>query len=251
MVRDANCQLWLQFKGGLEPIRPAGYATVRRDARMRSQSRLMAQNKELTQLKIRLSGLHMDKGHIIFLNGNSSSGKTTIAKALQESLSEPYMHLSGDDFIGMYPQWIWGPKGGKEMYLRFLPAIISGLHGCVAALASSGNHIILDHVLQEKEWLKECVEKWAGLDVLFVGIKCPLEIVEQREQGRRDRNIGTARSQYECVHSHELYDLEVDTSILTVEECVARITEVVKKKPPMTAFDELATRFGEQKLVAP
>jgi len=48
----------------------------------------------------------MEKGHIIFLNGTSSSGKTTIAKALQESLSEPYMRISVDDFIGKYPQWI-------------------------------------------------------------------------------------------------------------------------------------------------
>jgi chloramphenicol 3-O phosphotransferase len=181
----------------------------------------------------------MDKGHIIFLNGTSSSGKTTIAKALQENLSEPYMRLLVDDFIDMYPQWLWGPKGGKEAYLRILPAIISGLYGCVAALASSGNNIVLDHVLQEKEWLKECVEKWVGLEVLFVGVKCPLEIAEQREKERGDRNIGTARYQIERVHIHELYDLEVDTSVLTVEQCVSKIVEKVNKKPKMTAFEKI------------
>ena len=185
----------------------------------------------------------MDKGHIIFLNGTSSSGKTTIAKALQESLSEPYMRISGDDLIDMYPQWIWGQNGGKEMFARVLPAIISGLHGCVAALASSGNNIILDHVLQEKEWLKECIKKWEGLEVLFVGVRCPLEIVEQREVERGDRNIGTARYQFERVHIHECYDIEVDTSVLTVEACVAKITEMIQVRPTMTAFDEITNRF--------
>jgi len=131
------------------------------------------------------------------------------------------------------------------MYMRFLPAIISGLHRCVAALAWSGNNIILDHVLQEKEWLEECVEKWDGLDVLFVGVKCPLRIAEQREKERGDRNIGTARYQFGRVHIHELYDIEMDTSVQTVEECVARITGMVKKKPTKTAFDEIANRIDE------
>lgn len=41
----------------------------------------------------------MNKGHIIFLNGTSSSGKTTIAKALQEKLAEPYMYVSVDECV--------------------------------------------------------------------------------------------------------------------------------------------------------
>ena len=154
------------------------------------------------------------------------------------------MRLSGDDFIDMYPQWIWGPKGGKELYARYLPAIISGLHGCVAALAGSGNNVILDHVLQEKEWLRECIEKWEGLEVLFVGVRCPLEIAEQREKERGDRNIGTARYQFERVHIHRYYDIEVDTSVLTVDACVAKITEMIKARPTLKAFDEIANRFG-------
>ena len=41
----------------------------------------------------------MSKGKIIFLNGVSSSGKTTVAKELQARLSEPYCWLSVDSFI--------------------------------------------------------------------------------------------------------------------------------------------------------
>ena len=46
----------------------------------------------------------MNKGKIIVLNGVSSSGKTTLAKALQEALDEPYTRLSIDDFINMMPE---------------------------------------------------------------------------------------------------------------------------------------------------
>lgn len=43
---------------------------------------------------------------IIYLNGPSSSGKTTLAKALQEKLKEPFLHLGIDKIIGFMPEKI-------------------------------------------------------------------------------------------------------------------------------------------------
>ena len=41
---------------------------------------------------------------IIYLNGPSSSGKTTLAKALQTSLEEPYLLIGIDKIIGFMPE---------------------------------------------------------------------------------------------------------------------------------------------------
>jgi chloramphenicol 3-O phosphotransferase len=38
----------------------------------------------------------VDNGRVIVPNGTSSSGKATLALALQERLDEPYMHVSLD-----------------------------------------------------------------------------------------------------------------------------------------------------------
>lgn len=190
----------------------------------------------------------MNKGRVIFLNGTSSSGKTTLAKALQEQLAQPYMYVSVDDFFNMYPEKYLNPTTQDEAIAlaRLVPAVVSGLHRSVASLAQSGNNILVDHVLQENGWLKECVENWTGLEVIFVGIKCPLEIAEQREKERADRDIGTARYQYERVHAHGLYDIEVDTSTLTVDECVSRIMELINNRPATYAFQELSNRLMSQ-----
>lgn len=187
----------------------------------------------------------MKKGHVVFLNGTSSSGKTTLAKALQERLPEPYMYVSLDNFFHMYPEKYLNPTNQDEAMIlaRLIPAVVSGFHKSIASLAQSGNHILVDHVLEENGWLNECVENWKGLEVLFVGVKCPLEIAEQRERERGNRNIGTARYQLERVHAHGLYDIEVDTSVLNVEECVTRITALINDKPKEYAFQELAARF--------
>ena len=45
----------------------------------------------------------MAPGTIIVLNGASSSGKTSIAKALPEALNEPYLHIGLDAFFDMVP----------------------------------------------------------------------------------------------------------------------------------------------------
>jgi len=187
----------------------------------------------------------MKNGHVILLNGTSSSGKTTIAKALQEKLTEPYMYVSIDDFFHMYPERFLNPTSREEatVLARLIPAVLSGLHRSVGSLAQSGNNVLVDHVLQEDEMLKECIENWVGLDVLFVGVKCPLEIAEQREKERGDRSIGTARYQFERVHVHGLYDIEVDTSIFNVDDCVTGIMALINNKLKESAFQELAARF--------
>jgi chloramphenicol 3-O phosphotransferase len=187
----------------------------------------------------------MTKGHVIFLNGTSSSGKTTIARALQEKLTEPYMYVSIDNYFHMYPERFLRPASREQVMVleRLIPAVISGLHRSVASLAQAGNNVLVDHLLQDDGALQECVENWVGLNVLFVGVKCPLKIAEQREKKRSDRTIGTARSQFERVHAHDLYDLELDTSRLNVDECVAAIVGMINDKPEESAFQALIARF--------
>jgi chloramphenicol 3-O-phosphotransferase len=46
----------------------------------------------------------MEKGKIIFLNGVSSSGKTTLAKSLQERLPDLFYWIAVDIFIDMMPK---------------------------------------------------------------------------------------------------------------------------------------------------
>ena len=189
----------------------------------------------------------MTKGHIIFLNGTSSSGKSTIARALQERLPEPYMHFAVDSLLHFYPERILKPTCQEDLVVlrQLIPAVVSGLHRSAAALAEAGNNLIVDHVLEREAWLKECVELWARLDVLFVGVKCPLHVLEQREAERGDRAPGLAKLQYDRVHAHRLYDVEMDTSVLDTDECVTKIMEALDKGHSSGAFSQLRLNSDE------
>jgi len=178
-------------------------------------------------------------GKIIFLNGVSSSGKTTIAKELQAILDEVYLHISVDKFISLLPEH---GINDPEILRVEIPKIVSGFHQSIGALASTGNNVIVDHVLQEEPWLKECVDALADFRILFVGVMCPLDELEKRENAREDRQKGMAKYQFDRVHSHGVYDLEVDTSKLDLRESALQIKNYIDSGKTPNAFKQLKNK---------
>lgn len=167
----------------------------------------------------------MPASHIILLNGVSSSGKTSIAKALQKLLEAPYLHVCIDSFEQMMPDRY--DLGGEFAWQAIFNKLLSGFHHSLAALAQCDNNLIVDHVLVEGAepltWLPECLTLLDPFDVFLVGVHCDLEELERREQERGDRPAGLARWQYTRMHRQVVYDFEVNTSVHTPEECAVLI----------------------------
>ncbi len=184
-------------------------------------------------------------GTIIILNGAPSSGKTTILAALQKQLAEPYLNAGIDKFIWMLPgryldRPLWDDVLGLATCAGSLGhQLFSGMHHAIAALAHTGNNVIADHVLVEPAWVSECARLFADLPAYLIGIRCPLEVLEAREKARRDRTLGQARAQFPIVHAHDVYDLEVDTSVLSIDECARRIQQRLWESDPPRAFRQL------------
>jgi chloramphenicol 3-O phosphotransferase len=180
---------------------------------------------------------------IIFLNGTSSSGKTTLLKALQKQLPEPFLDMGIDRFIWMLPSRyldrpLWDDVLGKAVHSGPVGrTLFSGMHHAIAAAAQQGNNIIADHVFVEKAWVEECASLFSDMNAYLVGIHCPLDILEQREKDRKDRTLGQARSQFDVIHKYTKYDLELDTSKLSTETCVQKVIERLKNPPE--AFRQL------------
>lgn len=177
-------------------------------------------------------------GQIIFLNGTSSSGKTSILEALQEQLEEPYLNMGIDKFIWMLPERylerpLWddvlglASSAGQAGHL-----LAASMHAAIRAAALCGSNVVADHVLVEAAWAQECARLFAGLPAWLVGIRCPLEVLEERERSRRNRTLGQARAQFEVVHAHCLYDVEVDTALYSPAECAAQIIRYTREHLP-------------------
>jgi chloramphenicol 3-O phosphotransferase len=199
------------------------------------------------------------RGRVIVLNGTSSSGKSTLTRALQARLDGAWLGIGIDTVVFSLPKaYLDPPLWGKVF--RYVPVepggtapfrietgelghrLIEGLHRTVASLADAGLSVIVDHVLLEEAWLPDLAGRLRDHDVLFVGVRCPLEAVVERERERRDRTIGQAAAQHDVVHRAGGYDLEVDTSVLNPDDAAGVIADAVARGFPPVPFAHVLTR---------
>jgi chloramphenicol 3-O phosphotransferase len=178
------------------------------------------------------------RGRIIFLNGTSSSGKSSVADALLWVLDEPWFHLSVDAINAMRSKNRSLELDEAELAI-VLARTRAGFHRVVAGMAQAGNDVVVDHVLSEQWRLLDCLRLLAGYEVTFVAVRCSAQELASRERARGDREAGHAAAQLAEVHAHGVYDLECDTTATTPMDCALAIREYVAGPQRPAAFDRL------------
>ncbi|MEM7320777.1 MAG: AAA family ATPase [Pseudomonadota bacterium] len=149
-------------------------------------------------------------GRIIILHGASSSGKSTLARVLQNCLDTPFLHLSIDHFrdSGAIPMTRF--RAGEFDWARYRSDLFSGFHNALAGFADAGNNMIVEHILDTPGWHASLQNLLKDHSVLFVGMLCDRDVLLDREHQRGDRPIGSALQDASSVHRGMMYDLELD-----------------------------------------
>jgi chloramphenicol 3-O phosphotransferase len=197
-------------------------------------------------------------GQIVILNGPPRSGKSSIAVAIQARFDGVWMNLGVDHFKKMTPAQfqpgIGLRPGGERPDLE--PLVVQLYHAMYEAIATHsrlGINVVVDAVHHDaysvpRQILRTCALQLQGLPVLFVGVRCPLEVVMERRRatwGGPGYNQGgivqdPVRLWHEAVHQPGIYDLEIDTAVLTPEECADLIATRLTDGPPPLAFQRIA-----------
>jgi chloramphenicol 3-O phosphotransferase len=158
---------------------------------------------------------------LIILNGASSSGKSTLAAAMQVRLTdETWFHVSFDAWIaGSFP-----PRRYFDESAPGADAIINGFYAAVRAYIAAGNKVILDLVVGSDTALRRLAVAFEGISPLWVAVRCSPDELERRELIRGNRRLGLAGLQCKRLSASEWrYDVEVDTSCLAAWEAASAI----------------------------
>jgi chloramphenicol 3-O phosphotransferase len=168
---------------------------------------------------------------VIVLNGGSSSGKSGIARCLQAILPDPWLAVGDDMLIQAMPASMQASEAGIEFAAdggvsagpQFRALEARWMEG-VAAMARAGARVIVDEIflggaVSQQRWQKAL----AGLEVLWVAVRCDGAVAAGRELARGDRVQGMAVSQAEIVHQGVIYNLEVDTTYTEALVCARTI----------------------------
>ena len=160
--------------------------------------------------------------HIILINGASSAGKSTLARAFLDTVDVPFLHYSFDLFIdgGALPQA--QIKAGVVDWQAIRPNVFAGFRATLAALLQAGNNLVVDYIIETQPEFDDLMGHLAPFDVYWVGLHCSLEELERREIARGNRRVGDAARDLMVVHTFTAYDLELQSED-GVEVNVARL----------------------------
>lgn len=176
------------------------------------------------------------RGRIVLLNGASSSGKSSIGRALQRVLADPWFFFPVDALGAMRSTEHTRVLEAGEIE-AMLRRTRMGYHRAVAGVASVGNDVIMDYPLSEPWRLADLLDVLEGYDVTLVDVHCDPDELDRREHARGDRPVGLARSQR--VFRHEDRDITVDTTHTSPEACANAIADGLAALGADKAFDRL------------
>ena len=177
----------------------------------------------------------------LVLNGTSCSGKSSIAAALQELWPRPLQVTGLDTFLASQSKRFFAIDGRVAAGFSWVPVTVDGQpafevvpgplglgmikasHAYWAACAGAALDQVIDDVWLVPDQPAGLQDALFAANTLWVGVHCPLAIAEQRERERGNRIVGTVRGQHALVHTFRKYDVDVDTSVATPQECAQAI----------------------------
>jgi len=162
------------------------------------------------------------RGIIVVLNGPSSAGKTTLARAVRDLRGPNAAALSIDQ---LYPSI--APAQSVDWPL--FRALTEATFAAATAFARASLDVIVDTVFERSECLETARRMLAGHTYYLVAVTCPPEVLEQREMARGDRRRGLARGQHQRVLHGATYDLHIDTHLMSLKTCVDLIAGLLER----------------------
>jgi chloramphenicol 3-O phosphotransferase len=124
-------------------------------------------------------------GQIVILNGAPRSGKSSIARVIQDTFDGVWMNLGVDAFVReitpghVRPRLGLRPGGERPDLEAHLPALYFALYDSIAAHSRLGLNVVADlghndAYNEPLDILGRCGRRMTALPVLFVGVRCSL-----------------------------------------------------------------------------
>lgn len=160
----------------------------------------------------------MNTGRIIFLNGVTSSGKTSIVDALQ-AREDCFFYVVAND---LFEEMI-GEKYLSENYWKYLSEVIVMMYHTAKLFSDFGKNVIIDGILVEQPELKPHYSQMKTIlcdnPLDLIEVYCPLEICRKRNIERGNRYENQSDEQNAIMAENIQYSCRVDTSKHTPDEC--------------------------------
>ena len=214
---------------------------------------------------------------IIFLNGTSSTGKSSVARELMRQSQIPFLHYASDHLLNFWidskfvnsfkdeqkPQkwqaeWfcrqqaidknghtVFHINNGKKGWTLYCDLVKAA-----CGLMDKGYDMIIDEVMISKSQMSLFYPSLIHKKAYMIYVYCEESERERREKQRGNRNVGLSRGLLEDVDKViSTYDLKIDTTHLSTTECAKKIFNFIESNPKPTAVKKLAKEYSQDSIV--
>lgn len=182
---------------------------------------------------------------VLFVNGASSAGKTTLIRAVQDLVSVPYLHVGLDHCFASVPEpWGGGGPGRYSaagfVYESCMPAddglprtsiavgpagaaILAAYRRSQVTLLQHGCRLAIDELLLSDEIGADYLTLLAPYDVQYVLMTADADCLERRCAARNYRPGFGRWSLTATDRLPRRYDLTLDSGRMGAQECAALV----------------------------
>jgi len=176
---------------------------------------------------------------VIFVDGTSSTGATTLCRAIIRRLPEFFLYIPNDAFLNGIHKRKW-PLDSEGIPIPLMKTAI-GMFRCLGTLADSGIDLVVDTMLAHESWMQESAAALGDHDSLLVRLHCSPDELEKRERARGNRPVGLALWQASTFYKCPDHDLMIDTTRRSPEECADEIIGAMSTHAHPRALARLRT----------
>jgi len=153
-------------------------------------------------------------GRLVVIEGCSGSGKSALARALQERLlPRQWLHFSVDTVLYCLPDSILDRVNRHNDWSSVdASGITRAAYGCLDALLAQGHSVLFECVVMTERRARELLEALRPHRPLLVRLTCSWDEVRRRTLARGDRTLEEAEHGFRTSGLHLVADRELDTT---------------------------------------
>lgn len=193
-------------------------------------------------------------GRIVILNGAPRSGKSSLARAIQKTISGTWLNLGVDSMAASTPPDLMPgiglrPGGERPDLEPAVAKLYDLLFASIRHASESGFDVVTDVGMHEEYFsplhiLDRAAENLGPLGALLIGIDCGIdEIMRRRNADPQGGFYATGDTPpppvlrwQEAVHKGKVYDLRLDMGRLSPDQGARNIAALLANPPEAVAL---------------
>jgi chloramphenicol 3-O phosphotransferase len=186
--------------------------------------------------------------NLIFVVGGSGTGKTTLARALQERLlPDQWFHISPDTLLYCLPKSTVDRADFANDWSAIDMKLINELtYGCVRNALRSGAPVVFDCVVMTEQRARQLLAAFAASDPFLVGTTCSWDELLRRTKVRGDRTLEEVQRGFETGGQFLEPDCVLDTTVSPPASLVDELLKHLAHRAQVSAWHRNLTRYREQ-----